>query len=307
MLNEWLCVFVQSCTGPVFGFAMDSMQMVKENAPPKWVRIGTWLILSILCTLYNIFGKDSPADMNYLSLPIFFSGAVVSFRFFYKTSFLRQLSITLILIMAIGSAELVIVPIMWLLRIPTISFDYSHPDMLLTVLVGSFVSNVILFFVAVLWRRFKLQRRMPRSSWVFVILPLCLVAPTLVYMEQIQQTGGMFSLLHVFSMTGAFLLNMLLIFVQFNQAEKDEAEKELAELKHQTELERQYYESVEARREEMAKIRHDYNNHLSSVLGLMHMGKPDEAEKVLESLLAKVEQTEDCQEKRSFSMEEDEC
>lgn len=82
MLNEWLCVFVQSCTGPVFGFAMDSMQMVKENAPPKWVRIGTWLILSILCTLYNIFGKDSPADMNYLSLPIFFSGAVVSFRFF---------------------------------------------------------------------------------------------------------------------------------------------------------------------------------------------------------------------------------
>ena len=117
----------------------------------------------------------------------------------------------------------------------------------------------------------------------------------------------MFSLLHVFSMTGAFLLNMLLIFVQFNQAEKDEAEKELAELKHQTELERQYYESVEARREEMAKIRHDYNNHLSSVLGLMYMGKPDEAKKVLESLLVKVEQTEEQRENRLFSMEENSC
>lgn len=197
--------------------------------------------------------------------------------------------------MAAGSAELVIGPVMWLMQISALSLDYSHPDILIAVLIGSFVSNIFLLFITVLWRRFKLRRRMPRGSLLFVIFPLCLAVPTLVYMEQLQQTGGTFSPLHIFSMTGVFLLNTLLVFVQFNQAEKDEAEKELSALKRQTELDRQYYESLETRREEMAKIRHDYNNHLSSVLGLLHMGKPDEAEQVIESLLEKMEQTGDDQ------------
>lgn len=293
MLNQWLCFLFQISVGPVLGFAIDNMQHVKENAPPKWVRVGIWVIFSIVSALCNVFGKSSSANFNYVSWLTHVATVVLSVRYFYQTSFLRQLSVSLILIMAIGSAELVIMPIMWLLRIPAISLDYSHPHMMLAVLAGSFVSNIVLFFVTVLWRRFNLQKRMPRGSWVFVILPLCLAIPTLVYMEQLQQTGGTFSPLHIFSMTGAFLLNILLIFVQFNQTEKDEAEKELSALKRQTELERQYYESVEIRREEMAKIRHDYNNHLCSVLGLIHMEKTEEAEKVIESLLAKVEGTKE--------------
>lgn len=76
-------------------------------------------------------------------------------------------------------------------------------------------------------------------------------------------------------MAGAAVLNLALIGVQF----------------HQTQLERQHYQSVERRREEMAKIRHDYNNLLSSVLGLVRMGKTREAEEMVLGLLARVEAT----------------
>ena len=291
MLNQWLCVLFQMSVGPVFGFAMDSMQTVKENAPPKWVRVGIWVAVTFVSAVFNVFWRDLSTPVNFMSVLLIFIAVVIGRRLFYKTNFLRQLSITFILIVAAGSAELIRVPIMWLLRISIVSVDYSHSDMMLTVLVGSFVSNIFVFFTAVLWRRFNLQKRMPRGSWAFVLMPLCLFVPTTIYCMEIVRNNGVFSPLHIILMSGALLLNLLLICVQFNQAEKEAVEKELSALKHQTELERQHYQSVETRREEMAKIRHDYNNHLSSILALLHMEKRDEAEQMLESLLAKVEQT----------------
>jgi len=120
---------------------------------------------------------------------------------------------------------------------------------------------------------------------------LCLIAPTLLYIEQLRQTGGTFSGLsmHILAMTGVFFLNLLLICVQFHQAEKEEAEKALEELKRTQARQKQHYESMEERREEMAKLRHDYNNHLSSVLGLIRMGKTQEAEAAVKALLQKAE------------------
>ena len=43
----------------------------------------------------------------------------------------------------------------------------------------------------------------------------------------------------------------------------------------------------------MAKLRHDYNNHLSSVLGLIRMGNRKEAEAAVKALLQKAEHGEE--------------
>lgn len=138
MLNQWLCVLFQVSTGPVFGFAMDNMQNTKETAPPQWIRVGIWVIVSVVSAFYNVFGKNSPAGFNYVSWLMFFSGAVISFRFFYITSFLRQLSITLFLLLVGTSAELVTAPMLWLLGIPALPMNYTQTEMMLCVLVGIF-------------------------------------------------------------------------------------------------------------------------------------------------------------------------
>ncbi len=291
MLNQWLCVLFQASPGLAQGFAMDSMQTAKKNAPPKWVRVGTWVIAQIIGTLHVVLGASRHTGISILAWIMSLSAAVISFRFFYKTSFWRQLSLTLILILAAVSAELFAGAVRWIFHFPPLSIDYTQADMMFASLIGSFFSYITLFLVASLWRRFNLQKRMPRGSWAFVLMPLCLFIPTTIYCIEIVRNNGSFSPLHIISMSGAFILNFLLICVQFNQAEKDETEKELAALKRQAELERQRYESLEARQEEMAKIRHDYNNHLSSVLGLLQMERSDEAVKTVKDLLAKMEIT----------------
>lgn len=291
MLNAFLCMLFQGAAGPVFGFAMDSMQAIKQNAPPKWVRVGLWCVVFFMSILYNLFWRDTSIAINYVHFGLSILAALVGYRFFYEGGLLRTATIALILTIAGISAELASALQMRILNISRLSCNFTLPDMVLFSLVGAFFSNFAMLFAAILWRRFQLQKRMPRGSGLFALMNLCLLIPTVMFWMEIYENGSTASLFHIFSMAGALVLSLLLICVQFNQVEKDEMEKELSELKHKSELERQHYQSIEIRREELAKIRHDYNNQLSSVLGLLKTSNPQEAEKIIQSLLGKIEET----------------
>ena len=88
------------------------------------------------------------------------------------------------------------------------------------------------------------------------------------------------------------LCDVILIYIIFKQNEKQKIAKELEEVRFQAEKERIYYEEIEKQRMEMAKIRHDYNNLITSVLGLIHMGREKEAEEMIEELMSRMEQAE---------------
>lgn len=112
MLNQWLCVLFQASPELAQGFAMDGMQTAK-NAAPKWVRVGAWLVVSTIGSLYNVFWKEPPAGLNYVSCLMSLLVIIVSFYFFYESSFRRQIVISLILILAVFSAELFTGMLMW--------------------------------------------------------------------------------------------------------------------------------------------------------------------------------------------------
>lgn len=288
MVNQWLCFLFQGTPGVVLGLAMDSMQPLRKNAPPKWVRVLPWALVA-LTSASNIFGWNPTPGVNLFSFLGNILSILICYFFFYETSFQRQAALTMILLLAICSAEFLAAIVQWAMGIERISWDFTQPDMVIFIAIGSFCSNLCLYFSAVLWRRFRLDKRMPRGSAAFVVMPLCLFVPIAIYCLDLARTGRGGSLLSMLSMAGALLLDLLLIFVQFNQAEKEEAEKALEELKRTLSRQKQHYESMEERWEEMAKLRHDYNNHLSSVLGLIRMGNRKEAEAAVKALLQKGE------------------
>lgn len=89
------------------------------------------------------------------------------------------------------------------------------------------------------------------------------------------------------------LCDAILIYIMFKQSEKDRIAKELEEIRHQSEREQAYYQEMENQRIEMAKLRHDYNNLITSVLGLIHMGREKEAEEMLDELMEQMEEMEE--------------
>lgn len=84
--------------------------------------------------------------------------------------------------------------------------------------------------------------------------------------------------------------DVILLYIVFKQNEKGKIAKELEETRFQAEREKIYYQELDNQRIEMAKIRHDYNNLITSVLGLIHMGREKEAEEMIDELLVRMKE-----------------
>lgn len=108
-------------------------------------------------------------------------------------------------------------------------------------------------------------------------------------------------------MNSYFIFNCIFVAIVFSvimflcsQSEKQEAQEEKREVQEEVlrlqqamELEKFHYEQIEARREEMAKIRHDYNNVITSVMLLIENGKTEEAKKIMKDLSERIGRTEE--------------
>ncbi|MGN1140840.1 MAG: hypothetical protein ACI4TF_06545 [Oliverpabstia sp.] len=291
MLNQIIYILCQILNGLVFGYAMDIMQIIRKNRLRRWMRIGIWTGIFVLMAVNKVL-MNANSESVALGNMGFIIATVIIIRVFYSGSIWKRAAIVIILAVALMAAECAVVPVCWMMHMDTLSLDFRQLDMVIGTLIGSMISFVCIFLVVVLWQRFEKKIRMPRGSWIYVFLPLCLIIPSMSYYTEIMQYGGKVQMIHIVPMVAAYVMDLVLICIQFDQAEKDSMEQELRELTYQIQQERKYYQNMEERREEMAKIRHDYNNLLSSVMGLIHMGKIQEAEQVLTEILSRVERTE---------------
>lgn len=294
MILPWFSVFLQALPGMVLGYSMDIMLPLRRNAPPRWVRVGIWGAVSLASAIYQVFFRDYSREngVNILTFFLFFLAFLISARLFYRGKIIHKLAVYLLLSVALCSSEVVSGIVLWVLDISSLSMDYRQWDMAMLSFFGSITSNLMIILTALLWRWIRMQKKMPRGSWAVIAMQLCLFAPTELYTRRMIHGEGPVPLLYILAMGGVMLLNLVLIFIQFRQSEKEEAEQALVTLKQKQTQQRQYYESLEARREEMAKLRHDYNNHLSSILVLLRTGHHREAEAAVSDLLQKMENTQ---------------
>ncbi|MDL2293941.1 ATP-binding protein [Ruminococcaceae bacterium OttesenSCG-928-D13] len=146
---------------------------------------------------------------------------------------------------------------------------------------------ILLITGGVIVHRVILSRRIPVSLCLFLVLPV-----------------GQLLMLHSFSFTGwstYWLLGLLLsvvagilfLFYAVSQEKKTIAMEELRIIKHRMELEKTHYASVEQRREELEKIRGDFNRKLETVAGLVHSGEDGTARETISTLAERISRTKE--------------
>lgn len=69
-----------------------------------------------------------------------------------------------------------------------------------------------------------------------------------------------------------------------SQEKKAALEEELGKVRHMMELEQAHYKGVEERQEEMARIRHDFNNQLATIGQLIRHGESSDAQHMIRLL-----------------------
>ena len=117
-----------------------------------------------------------------------------------------------------------------------------------------------------------------RNIWIFLVI----------FLNEIAAISRVLALpvteVQIAGLIMQFVLDIGVYLILFNLLTKDKIAKELEELHYHMEIEKIRYQEMDNEREAMAKIRHDYNNQLTSVLGLLHMKREDEACQLLKEM-----------------------
>lgn len=87
------------------------------------------------------------------------------------------------------------------------------------------------------------------------------------------------------------IADAILIYMMFMQGEKEELKLRLKETEQLMEIEKRYYQTIRERQEEISKICHDFNNHLTTALQIARSEKSVKSEELLEQLRETVEES----------------
>lgn len=139
-------------------------------------------------------------------------------------------------------------------------------------------SYIGMYIVLNIWnRRYDRYYKMSHI-WLFLIILLNEIAAVnrMIHMPGIKE--------EIFMIILQFLVDTGMFLILYNLLMKEKISKELILLHEHMENERIYYQEMDKEREMMAKLRHDYNNQLTSVLGLLRLKEKEEAEKMLKEM-----------------------
>lgn len=293
MLNRTLCLIMLTLPGLMFALALEAMLPVRKNRISRWQRIFLWIFLFLISAFAKTFISLSMAT-TFLNLGFVLLGVLFSVRFFYEGSLFQKIGAMLTLLFALISAELVILPVSLLLKHPQFSMDYSQRDMVIVCLAGSVTSFSAIFLTSGLWKKLKLRQNMPRGSWMTALTSIVLILPAMLSYREVLHSGGKPSGSYMLSMFLVYLLSLLMIWLQFHRAERELLETELTKLQSEMKLEQQHYSQLEAHQQELSRIRHDYNNHLTAIAGLLQLHQTGQALQAVESLLGRIAETKEC-------------
>ena len=82
----------------------------------------------------------------------------------------------------------------------------------------------------------------------------------------------------------SLISTIYLLYLVLRRNEKQSLEETYQELKMLYDIENEYYQALEAHNEELAKIRHDYNNQLSTLYMLISTGQIETAKELAASI-----------------------
>lgn len=127
-----------------------------------------------------------------------------------------------------------------------------------------------------------------RFSGIYVPVALIILSLGMSYYAYISRAGVLFWLASI-ALSGCSVVFLLYYVVSLE--DKTALEAELRDTQHRMALEQSHYRAVEARREELAKIRHDFNNQLATIRLLMQAGEGTDAQRMLDRLSADLDAT----------------
>ena len=173
----------------------------------------------------------------------------------------------------------------------TFSFNYYSKDMVFPLLILNIITIIICTVFMLLIKLIKRIKRIRRFYLIALFAFIQLATPTIlfiVYSSDISKENLHFSLIAPFIL---FMANLFLLLSAMNQEERTAAKTAYRELQTLYKIEEEHYHELEQHSEALAKIRHDFNNQLTTIYMLLQNKNYKDAKEMalrMKELLASV-------------------
>lgn len=165
--------------------------------------------------------------------------------------------------------------------------------MLIMQLIIMVIVFSLLGVIAVLWNILFKKRHILKNIRLFLLFPIGQICMIDVWLLMIctgeMQYGSVLN--GLIGILLGFIADAILVYIMFMQGEKEEMRIRLAETEQLMEIEKKYYQTIRERQEEVSKICHDFNNHLTTALQIARNEKSTKSEELLEQLCETVEES----------------
>jgi len=265
------------------GFAATMVFLL--NLLPSRIKAGQIIIISLglsLLTMPKYFFDWNVTTFNLIDA----IACIIVLFLIFQGNRLRQVilfayfSLLLLLSEAVASAVIA-------LRYEEAIYALSEIVPLLIHRVFGMTVYILLGSLSVIIRGMIAARKFQPSFLLFFILPIGQI---------ITVYSFMFSTWTAFWLVGVLLslvADLVLLVYTISQEKKTGMEEELRETRHQMELEQAHYRAVEQRRDELAKLRHDFSSQLASVAQLVRSGEEDPAQDLIRALSKEINRTKE--------------
>ena len=179
-----------------------------------------------------------------------------------------------------------------LLQVGTLSME--QPIMVVYLIYGIFLISVLLLLFLFVWKKFfKRAGYDLKIFFVFSIFPISQF--TMMYSINTKVYAEMTpaGVIHIAGLLISMAADVILLVTLLRQQNMQEMTIRLSEMEKTWEVEQNHYRDIEARREELAKIRHDLSEQFMVIQGLLHKENYEKAVEMLDSLREYVASTKE--------------
>lgn len=271
----------QSIMPVMVGICLESLLTGHEGRGTRGRRLLAWSVFGMLPALIKCLVPELP--VYYSVLHTFLVSAVCFLLlYFYQDRLWIRLLHAGMLVMLNVCAD---VFFHWLFG-PVNGMEFSRPDFgspyiaerCMMIAALTIVLNGVYTVAAAQIQKRKKQKASP--VWFALMLQL-LFGFVVICALKWPKGGGMDYWLYFLYLSGLTALEFGMVMLYLGQTEKREIEEKVLKLREAEELEKAYYEQVEARRGEMLRLSGSYQQTAARILEVLEQGNVTEAEQII--------------------------
>lgn len=179
-----------------------------------------------------------------------------------------------------------------LLQMEEISF--SQPIVVIYIAVTEILFVILFLLFMLMWKKLIMKKGYDlKVFFIFIIFPISQILMMSSSNLRVLTEMTPASMAAVISLVLGIVADILLLFLLLRQQSMYEIEEKLNEVEKAWEVEQNHYRDIEARREELAKIRHDLSEQFIVMQELLHQENYEKVTQMLDTLREYVASTKE--------------